>query len=185
MKKLILSAAFLPLLVFTSCDALKDKVAVKFDVPYSSEVAVKGLPGNPTIPSTGMKLTLFSTAEATKSDEYIKQNNTSSELLQEAKLSELKLEMKAPENQNFDLVDSIWVYLSATGMTEIKAAYKYDIPKNTKSIEMNLEDINVKDYFLKDSIFLRVEGHFYKSLDTNTIMNISGKLSAVANPLEK
>lgn len=185
MKKTILSVAVMSLLALASCNALKDKLAVKFDVPYSSDVEVKGLPGNPTIPTTGTKLTLFSAGYATEAEKHIKENNTSSDLLEDATLNKLVLEMKAPSGQNFDLADSMWVYISATGMSEIKAAYKFGIPKNSTKLEMDLETFNVKDYFLKDSIFLRVEAHVYKSLDTATIMNISGNVAVKANALQK
>lgn len=184
MKKLILSAALTPLLVFTSCDELSQKLAINFDVPYSSDATVDELPGNPTIPSTGMKLTLFTTDQETKSQEYIKQYNTSSELLQEAKIKDLHLEMKAPSGQNFDMVDSLWVYLSATNKAEVLAAHKFAIPRNTTKIDFNLEDLNMKEYFLQERIQLRVEGHFYNGVAAGTVLNISGTISAKADPLE-
>lgn len=185
MKKVIFSAALLPLVLLTSCDAIKDKLSVKFDVPYAQDVEVKGLPGNPTIPTTGTKLTLFSAAYATNSKEHLKNNNTSSELLQEAVLKELKLEMKAPTGQNFDLADSVWVYLSSNKRPGILAARKFGIPKNTTSFSLDLETFNAKDYFLDDSIYLRLDARVYKSLDSATVMNISGVVGATANPLEK
>lgn len=184
MKKLILSAALMPLLVFTSCDQLKDKLAVNFEVPYSSDATVDGLPGNPTIPATGMKLTLFTTDQETKSQEYIQQYNTSSELLLEAKIKDLHLEMKAPSGQNFDMVDSLWVYLSATNKTEVLAAHKFGIPRNTTKIEFDLEDLNMKEYFLQERIQLRIEGHFYDGVAQGTVLNIGGTVAAKADPLE-
>lgn len=184
MKKLILSAALMPLLVFTSCDQLKEKLAVNFEVPYSSDATVDGLPGNPTIPATGMKLTLFTTDQETKSQEYIQQYNTSSELLLEAKIKDLHLEMKAPSGQNFDMVDSLWVYLSATNKTEVLAAHKFGIPRNTTKIEFDLEDLNMKEYFLQERIQLRIEGHFYDGVAQGTVLNIGGTVAAKADPLE-
>lgn len=184
MKKIILSIAFLPVILLTSCSTLQDKLTVKFDIPYASDVEVNGLPGDFTNTTTGERLTLFSAAYATQSKEHLKNNNTSSDLLQEAILKELTLSMVKPEAQNFDLADSIWVYLSSTSRTEMMVAHKFAIPKNTRTIKLDMESFNAKDYFLDDSIFLKVEARVYNTLDSNTVMNISGVVGATANPLK-
>lgn len=170
----------------TSCvKKLEDLVEVKFSVPYTKQVNVQGLPGNPPIPPQGITTSIPAIAVETKSEEYIKEYNTSSELISEAKLAELKLEINAPASQTFDMVDSLWLFVSATGLPEVQAAYYFDIPKGLQVVNMVTSGENLKDYFLRDSMYFRLQGHFYNAPDSATVFTINTKFDAVAKPLKK
>lgn len=183
MKKLIV--VVFALLIVTSCKKLTDLANIKFVIPYSKTVAVPGLPGNPFIPPTGLTTSIPTIAVESKSEEYIKQYNTSSELITNVVFSELKLEIKEPSTQNFDLVDSIWLFVSASGLPEILSAYSYDIPDGVRTLDLTTSDFNMKEYFLKDSMYFRLQGHFHNAPDSASVFTISSKFDVTANPLKK
>ncbi len=184
MKRIIVIS--FALLALSSCTRkLEDIVQVKFSVPHTKQVNVQGLPGNPPVPPQGLTTSIPAIGVETKSEEYIKQYNTSSELITEAKLSEMKLEINAPASQTFDMVDSLWLFVSATGLPEVQAAYYFDIPKGLRALNMITSGENLKDYFLRDSMYFRLQGHFYTAPDSATVFTISTKFDAVAKPLKK
>lgn len=184
MKRIIVIA--FGLLAISACTKkLEDLIEVKFSVPHTKQVNVQGLPGNPPIPSQGLTTSIPPIGVETKSEEYIRQYNTSSDLVTEAKLSELKLDIISPATQTFDMVDSLWLFVSATGLPETQAAYYFNIPKGLRTLNMITSDENLKDYFLRDSMFFRLQGHFYNAPDSATVFSISTKFDAVAKPLKK
>lgn len=184
MKRIIVIS--FALLALSSCTrSLDDIVQVNFSVPHTKQVNVQGLPGNPPIPPQGLTTSIPAIAVETKSEEYIKQYNTSSELISEAKLSEMTLEINTPTSQTFDMVDSLWLFVSATGLPEVQAAYYFDIPKGLRTLNMITSGENLKDYFLRDSMYFRLQGHFYNAPDSATVFTITTKFDAVAKPLKK
>jgi len=183
MKKLIVAA--FALLIVTSCKKLTDLANIKFVIPYSKTVAVPGLPGNPFIPPTGLTTSIPTIAVESKSEEYIKKYNTSSELITKVIFTELKLEITEPATQNFDLVDSIWLFVSASGLPEVQSAHYFNVPKGTRTIDMVTSDVNMKEYFLKDSMYFRLQGHFHNAPDSASVFTISSKFDVTANPLKK
>lgn len=181
-----ITAISFALLALSACTKkLEDLLEVKFSVPHTKQVNVQGLPGNPPIPSMGLTTSIPPIGVETKSEEYIKEYNTSSELISEAKLTEMKLEINAPASQDFDMVDSLWLFVSATGLPEVQAAYYFDIPKGVRTLDMTTSDQNLKDYFLRDSMYFRLQGHFYEAPDSATVFTITTKFDAVAKPLKK
>ncbi len=184
MKRIIVISV--ALLALSSCTRkLEDIVQVNFSVPHTKQVSVQGLPGNPPIPPQGLTTSIPAIAVETRSEEYIKEHNTSSELISEAKLSEMTLEINAPASQTFDMVDSLWLFVSATGLPEVQAAYYFDIPKGLRTLNMITSGENLKDYFLRDSMYFRLQGHFYNAPDSATVFTINTKFDAVAKPLKK
>lgn len=186
MKRITAVFTLAGLLIFASCDKLKELADINFSVDYKETVDVPGLPNNPNIPPTeGLTESIPRIGTATNSEETIKQYNTSSDLIKSVKLGKLDLIFEAPASQNFDLVDSIWVFVatSSTGNNEQLIAHKYGVPRNVRQVSMDIVDLNLKDHFLQDSMYFRLQGHFYKAPDSATRLTIDTRFDAVANPL--
>lgn len=182
MKRSILVLAVA--LLLASCEKLKDLVDINFSVPHTETVTVDGLPDDPVVPPVvGLRASIPPIAVATMSEENIKKNNTSSKLVTEVKLGQLKLDIQQPGSQTFDIADSLWLYMSADGLPEILAAHYFDIPKGIRSLDMNTSDENLKDYFLKDTVYIKMEGRFYQAPDSGSIFSISTRFDVLANPL--
>lgn len=173
------------LIVTASCKKLIQLADIHFSVPNTETVTVDGLEGNPPIPvNIGKKATLPPVPVPTNSEEYINQYNTSSSLIKEVVLGELNMEILEPSTQTFDLVDSLWLYISADGLPEILVAHQFNIPDDVRKLDLNTSEDNLKDYFLKETINFKIEGYFMKAPDSGTTFNITTRFDAIANPLE-
>ncbi len=93
----------------------------------------------------------------TQSTQTFENNNTSKDLIEQAKLKMMKLSVMTPANGNFDFIKDLEVYISADGLPEKKIAWVYDHPNDGQNI-LNLETttIDLKDYVKKDEISIRV-----------------------------
>lgn len=184
MKRLVVVALAIVSLSALSCKKLKSLADVKFSVPYSQSVDVPGLPGNPPVPpATGLRASIPTIPVATMSEENIKKYNTSSELIKSVVFTQLKLEVTKPDFQTLDMVDSLWLYVSAAGLPEMLASHAYNIPKGIRVLDLQTNDANIKEYFLKDTMFFRVEGHFNAAPDSASVFIFSSAFDVVANPL--
>lgn len=186
MKRIIVPLVSLSVLFLASCDKLKELANINFSVDYKETTDVPGLPNSPVIPpNQGLTESIPRIGAATNSEETIKEYNTSSELIKEVKLGKLDLILEAPTTQTFNIVDSIWVYISSTstGQGEQRVAYKFDIPNDAKQVSLNVEDLNLKDYFLQDSMYFRLQGHFKTAPDSATRLTLDTRFDVLANPL--
>jgi len=184
MKKTIVVA--LGICALASCKKIIDLANIDFTVPVSKTIAVDGLEGNPVIPGgTGIRASMPTVAVETKSEEYIRNYNTSSELITSVVFSKLKIDVNEPSSQNLDMADSIWLYVSASGLPEVLASHYYGIPKGIRTLELSTSEQNIKDYFLQDSMYFRVEGRFYKAPDSASVFTFTSQFDVTANPLKQ
>ncbi|MCB9046980.1 MAG: hypothetical protein H6550_12680 [Chitinophagales bacterium] len=184
MKKVILVA--LSVFILASCKKLEDLIKVNFVVPYSKTVAVTGLQDNPVIPPVvGLRASIPPIGVATNSTETMSNYNTSGDLVKSVVFSYLNVDVNEPSSQTLDMVDSLWLYVSASGLPEVLVSHYYDIPRGIRSLELETTDDNMKEYFLRDSMYFRIEGHFYNAPDTASVFTFTSKFDVVANPLKK
>lgn len=174
------------LVILASCKKLTSLADIKFSIPIEQSANVDGLPNNPLIPPTnGLKASIPAIPVATNIKEYSSDNNTNTELIRHIYIGSLSLEVNEPQSQTLDLVDSIWVHLSAPNLPEILAAHKFGIENGVKFVDLETTEEDIRNYFLADTIYFRVEGHFYNAPDSASKFTIKGKFDAIANPLEK
>lgn len=172
---------------FTGCDKIKDLTNITKELEYGAAIEVPGVPGLPDtvtkLPPGGVSGDFPTFKEATNSEQTMKEYNTNADLVTSVNLTKLNLTMNAPEGQTFDYVDTLRVYITATGMSEKLLGYKYGIPKGQKSVDLDREDVNIKEYFLKDSIGFRVNGHFVEVPLDGANMELKSTFTLLANPL--
>ncbi len=148
MKKIII--LILSLISIISCDKI-DKLT-QFDLDMETQVTIpSGLPINTPfdIPTPPIP---------TQSSQVFENNNTSKDLIEQAKLKKMKLSIISPATGNFDFIKDIEIYISADGLPEKKIAWIYDHPNDRQNI-LNLETttIDLKDYVKKDEISIRIK----------------------------
>jgi len=162
MKKQFLIIAALA--IITASCSLIDKLddLTKFDIPYNTSFKIKA-----ALP-IGTKLNITTPPVTTNSEEKFEINNTAKNLVEEVKLSELTLEITAPENENFDFLRSMAIYISAEGLDEMKIASISDIPSGAKKISLVVEDTDLTPYIIGDEISFRTESETVK-LTTQSI----------------
>ena len=162
MKKLFFTIAALT--IITASCSLIDKIdeLTKFDIPYNTSFEIKA-----ALP-VGTKLNIATPPVKTNSEKNFEINNTAKNLVEEVKLTELSLEITAPENENFDFLKSMAIYISAEGLDEIKIASINDIPDGTRKISLVVKDTDLTPYIIGDQISFRTESETVK-LTTQTI----------------
>lgn len=150
------------MIFFSSCqkvNVLKNLTNLKFDLPYSQEYTAPGLDSNIQLPSTGLSYSFPAMPVATNATESMKNLNVNENQVEKMTLKSFSQQIFNTAG-GFDFADSLQVYVSAKDMPEILMAYSYDIPKNTDSLAFNCTDENLKPYMLKDTVYMRMQGHF-------------------------
>lgn len=181
MKKRLLSIAFI---AFALSGCIKNLTNINKEIDYSQDFSVDGIPdGTTTLPQGGITASFPTISFATNAQDYIKQYNTSSDKIVSVKLAKFNLTMLQPANGNFDYVDTVRIYLGATGMSEKLAAYKYGIAKGQNTISLDKSSDEFKEYFLQDSMSIRISAHFIAVPDSNSKIHMETGFNMVANPL--
>lgn len=190
MKKLMILSVVALTSLLTGCTKVKHLADINVDIPYNQEVTVPqyagggGIEGLP-IPNGGAQLPFPAIPVATNSKAYIAQYGTSAEKILSVTLKSLKLQMLAPEGRNFDFLDNVEVYISGQTLPEMLLASDYSIPKGQTTLVLNTStDVNLKNYFLQDTIYFRMTAHINSVPYSGSHMNIASVFHMLANPLE-
>lgn len=148
-KKRILLCLFVMTLVFAGCKKL-DKLT-QFRMEFDESVVIPA--------STGINLPfdIITPEIETDSETTFSVNDTRKDLVEEIKLEKLTLKISIPSDADFSFLNSVSVFLSAEGLTEIKVAWKENIPANIgDTLELDVTGDDLKQYLLKDSFKLRL-----------------------------
>ena len=190
MKKLLFLSSIAALTIFIGCKKSKQLTNISEDMPYSADVALPSIPGIDSIspPPGGMDLSAapipLTIAEPTYYQQFLTQYGTDSNKVISVTLKQLSLKITTPSSANFDFVDSVEVYLSAHGQPEILAAYRYNVPRGVDSFDLVPNSgVNLKNYFLQDSIYFRLDGHIVSAVKLNETFHIGSVFHLLANPL--
>jgi hypothetical protein len=163
MKQLLFSL-FVILTSLASCKKIKEVTYVNFEITYrpTVEVSALGLPPEVQLPPGGVSASFPAFPFATNIQTYLDQYDIEWENVVEVTPLRLTLEVIHP-NHNFDYVDSVQVFLSAPNLPEVMIAYSYTVPKGKMVIYLqNVQDLNLKDYFLKETVYYRINTHINK-----------------------
>lgn len=167
---------------FTACTKLKQALNITITVPYDDVVTVAGIPGDPHVGS-GLKESLPLISIPTNSEEILEDNESAVDLVTSVKLSKLAVDMLLPANQDFGVMDSVWIYLSANGVPEQLAAYNFNVPDTGRSIELTTADINLMDVFVADTMRVRIQAFFVKDVSRSNTLKFDMKLKVNADLL--
>jgi hypothetical protein len=151
-KFALLSALFAGMVLFSSCDKI-DKLT-QFNLKYDTEVTIKSA----TIVNVNTPFNFYTPAVKTNSESELEVNDSRKDLVEDIKVKELKMTIKAPEGQTFDFLKSIKSFIKAEGLEEKMIAWKPDMTDDgSTTITLETADDNLKDYILEDSFQLRTE----------------------------
>lgn len=187
MKKILLTTISASLFLFASCDKLKELASFSQSFDYKQIVDVPGLPSKQvTLPQGGASESLPRFGVATNSAQYINENRTSADLITDVLLSKMSMNIISPANGHFDYIDTVKLFLSASasGADEQLVAYKYNIPKGQNTVVLDVTNINLKPYFLKDSMYYRIYGHFVDIPVDETKVEVNTTLTMKASLLQ-
>ena len=181
MKKLLLPA--LALLVLFSCKKNDHLLDINKDILYTNNVDVPKTanPGVP-FPAEGLVVPFPKFTVFTNSASFFNDNNATSSQLISAKGKTLNLVSLLPANGYLDYVDSLTLYVSADNLPEVLLAHKYGVTPKQKSIDLSFENVELKEYFLKDSMYFRAVAHFINYPDSNSKITVNTALNVTYNP---
>lgn len=149
MKQKYFIAFALSILAFAACKQL-DKLT-QFYMDYNASYSYSaGLPVN--LPVT------FQTPDVTtNAEQQFEVNDTRKDLIESITLKQLTLSVTSPTGQTFAFLKSVEVYISATGLSEVRVAHKQNIPDNVGAqFDLDLDNAELKEYIKADSFKLRV-----------------------------
>ncbi|WP_276134173.1 hypothetical protein [Polluticoccus soli] len=171
-----------------SCEKLEHLGDISRDFTYTETVEMPEVPGLPdidTLPEGGFTGYAPTMAMATNSKQYVGESGSTPDLVKHAKMTKLLASILQPTGANFDFMDTVRMFVSAEGLEEKLIAYKYGIPKGTQQLDLDVDSVNLKQYFLKDSMYIRFGGHFIGVPDSNTKVELKTTFNMLANPLKK
>lgn len=157
---------------------------IDFTIEYENSFDFKDVPTNITIPPGGITFPFPPYEEQTNSKQYLEQYNISESKLKTVKMEEFEAIIQQPANQTFDFMEWIEIYVSAPGLDEQLAVEKKPIPKGIKSFKFDSKNVELKDYFLKETMSYRIVAHFNAAPDSTTVILLKPKIRVIANPLK-
>jgi hypothetical protein len=144
-------AGLLLLVLSAACEKLEDLIRFKFE--DSADIVVP----SQTVISTGF-LKIPSPEVQTSSKQAFENNNTEAKYVKDARLTELKLTITAPQNQTFSFLNEIKIYISAPNQDEVLIASKTDIPASVgRELYLDINSTNLRPYIQGESYSIRTE----------------------------
>ena len=144
-KQILLLSIFLSIL---GCNKL-DKLT-QFDIEYNESVVIESLIG------INLPFNILTPDIETNSESTFEVNDTRKDLIEEIILTTLELTITSPSNADFSFLKSINVYISADGLSEVKIAWKNNIPSNATVLKLDLTEVDLKEYIKADKFSLRL-----------------------------
>lgn len=173
LKILVLAAILIP---FTSCEKVDE--FTMFDMNFSSSISV------PASSGLNLPFNLFSPDMETNSETTFGSNNTNKELIEEVTLTEMKLTITSPNNQRFDFLESITLYINADGLGEVEIASATNIPDNIGTeLTLTPTENNLKEYITKDKFTIRANTVTDEFINEDININIDSKFHVDAKVL--
>lgn len=157
--------AAIALIGITACTKL-DKFT-QFEMSFDNTVVI------PSTSIIDLPFNLVTPDMETNSSSTFAANNTRKDKIEEIILTELKLTLNAPAEEDFSFLKSIVIYINAEGLEEQTVASKEDIPSDVgRELELDVSGIDLQAYIKKDAFSLRVGTVTDEALDEDHEVNV-------------
>lgn len=166
-NKFLCALAFAFLFFIASCEKVNELInfKIKHETSFTIPGQNSGIGDLLSIPRTEIK---------TSSEQTFKNNNTRAELVEEVTLDELILSITAPENENFDFLNEISIFITAEGEQEILLASKVKIPEDgSRTISLETSQANLKPFLVKENYTIRTVAKTDKVVDNAVDVKIN------------
>lgn len=159
MKNLItlIAIAFL----FASCDKV-----TQFEIDYNTEVVIES--SSPL----SSPFDVLSPEVKTNAESEFEANETTKDHVEHIELRDLELTIISPNNQNFDFLKSIELFINADGLSEQRIAYKNTVPEGKDKLVLETVSTDLQAYIKSDSFTLRVESTTDESYSEDIHLNV-------------
>lgn len=148
MKKTIITSLF-ALMLFSGCDYLSQ--LTKFDMSFTNQITL------PAAPASSTPVTITTPDIQTKIDSVLNSYKLSSDLIQSITLKKMEFVVSTPVGSDLTFLKSVNLYITATGLTDVKIAGIDNVPDNTgNTLALNMETVDIKNFLLKDKFQLKL-----------------------------
>lgn len=157
------SIFFSVLLLFVLVSCNDDDEDVQFSLDYPVEF---------DIPATfGVELAI-STEDfivETESADQFTTNNTSADLINEAKITTLQIALNSPAGEDFSFIDDLTLFMKASGQDEVAIGTLNDVSGDGVLLNLDIKNLDLKDYLSQTSLTFRMEftSDDYTGVDRN------------------
>ena len=169
------------------CNKVKQLANISVPVSYTQTLTIPQIPGDTagvTLPPGGASLPFPSIPVVTNSKQYIATYHTSADKIVSFDMTSMQVQIVSPAGQTFDFLDSIQIFISSKNYPEEIVSYKYGVPKGQTTLNMDVTPgLNLKNYFIQDTMYFRVNTHVNAVPASGTKLNIISGFTLVANPL--
>ncbi len=139
------------LLVLPFCGCKKVDELTQFNMVHDATVII------PSSAGINLPFNVFSPSVTSNSEATFAVNDTRKDLIEEIKLTHLSLRVDSPSNGNFNFLESVSIFINASGLPETKIAWRDEIPANgSTTIDLSTSTADIKEYIKKDEFSLRV-----------------------------
>ncbi len=165
MKKLFLIITAVSFFA-VSCEML-DKLT-QFDLDYDTSVDIPSQAGI----DTPIPIDITTPDINTNSESTFELKNTAENLVEEIVLKNISLVITSPDEQTFDFLKSIDVYLIAEGLTEVKIASIDNVEDGLTELALDVDNTDLKEYIFADTMKLRLKITPDKIVTTETSIDV-------------
>lgn len=156
---------FLFAMVFTLSVSCKSK-SVQFYLDYNSQFTVES-----SVP-INVPFIIMTPEQSTNSSFEFEVNNTRKDLIENIRLEELVISVLSPEQQNFNFLNSIEVFIDSENFTEQKIAYNKNIPSEVNSYECVALKVDLQEYIKEEKFSIRINAVTDQILTSDVDINI-------------
>ena len=162
-------------LFFTGC-----KHTISFDIHDSTSTVIKS-----SLAAVGVPFDVPVPPVSTSATQELENQNIKPEWITDVMLTDCKLTITDPTDENFDFLDEIHIYISKSdGSDEQEIAYCTNVPQGQQSIELTTTGVKLDEYLLEDSYNLRTKVEVNKILADDITLQIDLTFNITADVLK-
>ncbi len=177
MKKYFFLTILIIVSTFFACKKV-DKLT-QFDMDYDSSVKIESTIG------FNIPFNIYTPDITTNSESTFESNNTHKDLIEKINLKTMEMTISSPSGDDFSFLKSIEIKISADGLSDVKIAWKDNIPENANKIKLETSSADLKEYIKKDNFKLKVTSttdeiltHDY-TIDIHSVFFVDAKILGV------
>jgi hypothetical protein len=133
----------------SSCEKLKRVTA--FNMEVESYLTIQSEVG------INLPFSVYSPDVQTNSEAEFEVNNTKAKKIEHIQLTALVMTILSPQNQEFDFLKEVEVFISADGLSEVNLASKYNIENSIgRELRLDVSMADFKEYLKCETFDIRV-----------------------------
>ena len=113
----------------------------------------------------------------------LRQNNTSSDLVQSVRLETMTLTITAPQGQNFSFLQDIQVFILTDSLPAVEVAHRSNIVSSSDTLNMDIDGAELKPYLISNSFKMKFITTNSKVTLTTTTLDVYLRFRFEANLL--